>query len=121
MNSFGSVRELANFILDLDRNDEKYNKYLEWKTKGLSKQFISVVDRAIVHSNCRLCIKVADLVRKQFGNDVGHEKIDKNIEGLLIFFIICHVIVIFTLLFLNASFFHHFFFCYSFTLFYFLN
>jgi glycoprotein 3-alpha-L-fucosyltransferase len=80
VSSFASTKELADFLIDLARNDTKYNEYLEWKTIGPSNDFIARVDKAIVHSLCRLCIKTADYHRVYYGNKVGHEIKRTDIE-----------------------------------------
>ncbi len=74
ISSFNSTKELADYLLMLDRDDAKYQEYLQWKIDGPSDDFKAVVDRAIVHSSCRLCIRVADYQRAMYGaNMVGHE------------------------------------------------
>jgi len=40
---------------------------LQWKKKGPSDDWVAMVDLAHVHSNCRLCIKTADLHRREVG------------------------------------------------------
>jgi hypothetical protein len=57
------VAALAKKIKELDNNDEEYSKYLEWKETGPSRDFIALVDLAIVHSACRICIRSADIDR----------------------------------------------------------
>ena len=84
VSDFASTKELADYLIELDKDDEKYNEYLKWKKEGPSKDFMAVVDRAIVHSSCRLCIRVADHQRAMYGNRVGHEAKKKNLpEGTL--------------------------------------
>jgi len=64
--AISTVEELADYLLFLDKNDTEYQKYLEWKRTGWSKDFKALVDLAHVHSNCRMCIKLYDLYRKDF-------------------------------------------------------
>jgi hypothetical protein len=80
---FKSTKELAEFLIELDKNDTKYQEYLAWKKEGPSKSFIAIIDRAIVHSSCRLCIKTADYHRAMYGNRVGHEQKRKLNPGEL--------------------------------------
>jgi len=65
---FEGPKELAEYLLKLDQDDEAYNSYLTWKTTGPSLKFIMLTDFAQVHSQCRLCIRVADIYRKRFGD-----------------------------------------------------
>jgi hypothetical protein len=41
VNSFTSVKLLADYILELDNNDEKYEEYLKWKERPLRDSFLS--------------------------------------------------------------------------------
>ena len=79
VSDFASTKELADYLIELDKDDKQYNEYLQWKKEGPSKDFMAVVDRAIVHSSCRLCIRVADHQRAMYGNRVGHEAKKKNL------------------------------------------
>ncbi|KAG2385640.1 hypothetical protein C9374_003455 [Naegleria lovaniensis] len=73
VSDFESTEQLANYLIELDRDDAKYNEYLKWKQEGPSPDFMALVDLALVHSSCRLCIRVADHHRAMYGNRVGHE------------------------------------------------
>jgi len=64
---FESPKQMAELILYLDSNDTAYQEYLEWKTKGPSDDWVALVDLGNVHSSCRLCIRTADLQRKEVG------------------------------------------------------
>jgi glycoprotein 3-alpha-L-fucosyltransferase len=57
---FKSTKELADEMMRLSRDDHAYQKMLEWKSKGPSDQFLSIVDDSSVSYYCRLCIKLAD-------------------------------------------------------------
>jgi hypothetical protein len=73
---------LAEHLIKLYNDENLYNEYLEWKKIGPSKKFIALVDRAIVHSNCRLCIKAADLIRIENNNIIGHEKLKIKVNKI---------------------------------------
>lgn len=64
--NFKSAKDLADYLIYLDNNDEEYAKYFTWKTQGVSPRFKALVTRASYHSHCRLCVKVADIYREQY-------------------------------------------------------
>lgn len=66
-NDYGTPEKLAEYLLYLDKNDTAYEEYLQWKKVGPSDDWVSLVDLANVHSNCRLCIRTADMHRKEIG------------------------------------------------------
>lgn len=72
MNSFIDVKdfshpkELAKYLLYLDENETEWYKYMEWKNRGLDPRFESKLDMSLLHSRCRLCLKVAGLNYKKF-------------------------------------------------------
>jgi hypothetical protein len=68
---YGTPEKLAEYLLYLDKNDTAYMEYLQWKKTGPTDDWVSLIDLGNVHSNCRLCIRTADLHRK----DVGPVKI----------------------------------------------
>lgn len=49
------------YLLYLDKNDDKYYEYFEWKKKGLSDKFVQKIDNCMFYaSGCRLCQKVEE-------------------------------------------------------------
>jgi hypothetical protein len=83
---FGTPEKMAEHILYLDGNDTAYNEYLSWKSYGPSDQFTYLMDIGNVHSSCRLCIRTADMHRKEVGpvrkvppNVVSEEKTEWRI------------------------------------------
>jgi len=46
-------------------NDTAYEEMLAWKKEGPQDSFMALVDLNAVHSNCRLCVKLADYAREQ--------------------------------------------------------
>jgi hypothetical protein len=66
-NDYGTPEKLAKYLLYLDSNDTAYEEYLSWKKTGPTDDWVALVDLANVHSNCRLCIRTADLHRKEVG------------------------------------------------------
>ena len=81
VSDFKTTKELADFIIMLDQDNVKYQEYLRWKTEGPSRNFMALVDKALVHSSCRLCIRVADHHRAMYGNFVGHEQKKTNLPN----------------------------------------
>jgi len=75
---FDSPKSLAKYLLMLDKNDELYQQYLQWKTLGPSPDWISLIDLSIVHSECRFCIRTADLHRKEIGEVVTGPFVEQN-------------------------------------------
>eukprot|EP00727_Mastigamoeba_balamuthi_P010251 m51a1_g5849 hypothetical protein (766) ;mRNA; r:327797-331385 len=67
VHDFASPKELAKYLLYLDKNETAYNEYLSWKTEGPSQVFREKMDLSLVHSSCRLCIRVADLHSREVG------------------------------------------------------
>nr|CAG4708570.1 unnamed protein product [Naegleria fowleri] len=80
VSDFETTEQLANYLIELDRNPEKYKEYLQWKHEGPSQDFMALVDMALVHSSCRLCIRIGDHHRAMYGNRVGHEEKKKSVE-----------------------------------------
>ena len=73
---FANARVLAKRLKYLLKNETAYNTYLDWKTKGTTKEFRSTMDISRVHSSCRLCIRIADMNRWRFG--WSHEMEEQN-------------------------------------------
>ncbi|EGC31736.1 hypothetical protein DICPUDRAFT_156375 [Dictyostelium purpureum] len=67
VNDFKSPKELADHLLYLDKNDKEYEKFFDYKKYGPTKEWMSIIDNSKVNDDCRTCIKVADLHRKQVG------------------------------------------------------
>ena len=47
------------------QNETAYGAMLAWKKDGPQDSFLALVDLNAVHSNCRLCVKLADNLRAQ--------------------------------------------------------
>jgi hypothetical protein len=79
---FPSAKELAAYLLYLDKNDTAYQEYLTWKQDGLSADFIAHSDIARVHSKCRLCTRTADLQRLDVGQQfAGNPWQQENVQA----------------------------------------
>ena len=61
--TLADVQMVADRMRSLAQNKSAYEKMLQWKQQGPSNQFKALVDLAVVHSTCRLCIHVADRIR----------------------------------------------------------
>jgi len=64
---YGTPEKLAEYLLYLDKNNTAYMEYLSWKKTGPTDDWVALVDLGNVHSNCRLCIRTADMHRKEVG------------------------------------------------------
>ena len=63
--SLDDVEPVAKMMKALSLNETEYQKKLAWKQDGPSDRFKALVDLSVVHSSCRLCVHVADRIRKQ--------------------------------------------------------
>eukprot|EP00249_Psilotum_nudum_P014422 c24815_g1_i1 orf=455-1984(+) len=61
--SLNDVGRAAAQIKYLVSNDTAYNETLKWKFEGPSDAFKALVDMAVVHSSCRLCIHLGTKIR----------------------------------------------------------
>ncbi|EFA86302.1 glycosyltransferase [Heterostelium album PN500] len=68
---YGTPEKLAEYLLYLDRNDDEYQKYFEWKKKGPTKDWTAMVDIARIGARCRVCYRLADMHRKDVGMVFG--------------------------------------------------
>jgi len=66
----------------LDSNDTLYNEYLQWKYDGPDKEWVALIDVSIVHSNCRYCIRSADIDRITVGEVVTGPYQSENEEEM---------------------------------------
>ncbi|GAB2298851.1 Alpha-(1,3)-fucosyltransferase 11 [Dionaea muscipula] len=58
------VDSVAKKMKYLGENPDAYNHSLRWKFEGPSDSFKALVDMAVVHSSCRLCIHLATKIRE---------------------------------------------------------
>eukprot|EP01112_Ceratiomyxa_fruticulosa_P007052 TRINITY_DN1816_c0_g1_i1.p1 TRINITY_DN1816_c0_g1~~TRINITY_DN1816_c0_g1_i1.p1 ORF type:complete len:364 (-),score=45.98 TRINITY_DN1816_c0_g1_i1:66-1157(-) len=58
VHDFPTIKDLVDYLLYLDKNDEEYNKYLAWKTEGFSDNWKKIYSIVRIESRCRLCRKV---------------------------------------------------------------
>ena len=68
------VDTAVNRMKHLLNDDAEYDKMLEWKKKGPSDKFLALVDMAVVHSACRLCLAAGSeyYQKMQFNKDMCH-------------------------------------------------
>jgi len=57
---FGSVNELAEYLLLLNENDSLYQEYLLWKERPFKQSFIKKIEEQRVHPFIRLCSVVKE-------------------------------------------------------------
>lgn len=62
-----SPAELATLLVDLAKDQEKYDKYFAFKQQPLSDKFISIAESSYSHPKilCRLCDYVIDHRKKK--------------------------------------------------------
>jgi hypothetical protein len=53
-------RELAEYLIYLDNNDEAYRQYFTWRKAGLSSGMETLLSRCWSEPFCQLCEMVAD-------------------------------------------------------------
>ncbi len=63
---FTDPEALAKYLIYLDENQKEYDKYLKWKTRGFDKRFEKVADYSLIHSRCRLCMKLANMDYREY-------------------------------------------------------
>jgi len=62
---FNTTEDLVDYLIYLDQNDEKYQKYFEWKKKPMLETGIRAFERGAKISPCRICKKVAELLSER--------------------------------------------------------
>ncbi|CAI5535437.1 unnamed protein product [Closterium sp. Naga37s-1] len=63
--SLEDVPRVAQQMVTLAGNQTAYDEMLAWKKDGPSQAFIANMDLSAVHSSCRLCIFLADRIRRK--------------------------------------------------------
>eukprot|EP00250_Pteridium_aquilinum_P008599 c18066_g1_i1 orf=852-2411(+) len=61
--SISDIEHVANQMKHLATHEDAYNASLSWKYEGPSDAFKALVDMAVVHSSCRLCIHIGTKLR----------------------------------------------------------
>ncbi|KAI5068415.1 hypothetical protein GOP47_0016760 [Adiantum capillus-veneris] len=61
--SVNDIEDVANQIMHLASHEDAYNASVSWKYEGPSDAFKALVDMAVVHSSCRLCIHLGTKLR----------------------------------------------------------
>lgn len=79
VNSFSSVKSLADYLLELNNNDEKYQEYLAWKNLPLRESFIR---KASFIGDGSPLLKLCRLLKKIYNKLESH---DPNVKRLLTF------------------------------------
>lgn len=80
--SMDDIPQIVQHMKYLLENDDEYQKMLSWKSVGPSDKFLALVDMAVVHSTCRLCIHAADRYWLELENKL---EICKNSKCSVIF------------------------------------
>lgn len=61
--SSNDIEQVAKKIKHLATHDDAYNNTMSWKFEGPSNEFKALVDMAVVHSSCRLCLLLGTRLR----------------------------------------------------------
>ncbi|MCO5547384.1 hypothetical protein L7F22_000833 [Adiantum nelumboides] len=61
--SVNDIEHVAKQVMHLATHEDAYNASLSWKYEGPSDAFKALVDMAVVHSSCRLCIHLGTKLR----------------------------------------------------------
>jgi len=68
---FNSTADFVRYIKYLDENETAYNEYVQWRRDGPTKRWNALINISRRHSDCRLCIRAADLYRRRQVQFVG--------------------------------------------------
>lgn len=52
---FSSMKELADYLLELDQDDQRYDQYLQWKKEPYKDEFLLTARIVLLHPYVRLC------------------------------------------------------------------
>ncbi|MEM7392457.1 MAG: glycosyltransferase family 10 [Verrucomicrobiota bacterium] len=63
--AFESPRTLAEYLHELDTDEEAYAEYLAWKEKPLRDSFLRLLDQQRIHPFVRLCLKVKSILNRR--------------------------------------------------------
>lgn len=69
--SLNDIAGVAKQMKYLAKHDEAYNDMLSWKFEGPSDAFKALVDMAVVHSSCRLCLHLGTKLRLEEERNYG--------------------------------------------------
>ncbi|KAH7352530.1 hypothetical protein KP509_19G050000 [Ceratopteris richardii] len=70
--SAADIEKVAKQMKHLATHEDSYNASLSWKFEGPSDAFKALVDMAVVHSSCRLCIHLGTKLRLE--EDKQHKR-----------------------------------------------
>lgn len=65
VNDFASVKDLADYLLKLDKNDELFQQYMNWKNEPLREAFVATMESIYKHPMERVCKAVKAALRRR--------------------------------------------------------
>eukprot|EP00741_Cyanophora_paradoxa_P024470 tig00022075_g23627.t1 len=87
VDDFPSVKELAEYLKYLDKNDTAYEEHLAWKSTkyeaplgSAARNFKRFINTNNIHSACRICIAVADRLRHAEGGSTAQAPLPPDFE-----------------------------------------
>jgi len=75
---FASPQKLAEYLIELDKDDAKYNEYFEWKKKGMSPNFKKFMDDCGYFLDKQVCNHF--IAEQQEERRVVEEQLGKKID-----------------------------------------
>lgn len=84
VNQFSSPSTLAEYLIYLDKNEEEYNKFFQWKAQPPRAQFLKIIEDCVFQSECRLCRSVSKLLQNKEDTSFGTQ-VQRNEDYALYF------------------------------------
>jgi glycoprotein 3-alpha-L-fucosyltransferase len=72
--SLDEVPLIAERMKQIAKDERLFNSMFAWKQNGPQPKFLALVDLAVVHSACRLCLHVASKIQKKEAQSMGQDR-----------------------------------------------
>lgn len=82
LQDFPTLSALATRMKEIASNSTLYNQMLAWKITGPKPSFLAAMDFTSVHSECRLCMKIADDYAKKYGEVSNRLLFEDEVPGI---------------------------------------